>query len=136
MASREASDYAESLGFDADRAQQKGRQVAHIVPGLLRAGLRGRRPRRLVPRLRLAGMLGFGGGFLRRFGHFRRALGPRNAAADQPLDGGDSLVVIARRDDGDGDAALAGAAGTADAMDVIIGMVRYVEIEDVADVRD
>ena len=39
-------------------------------------------------------------------------------------------------DDGDGGAALAGAAGAADPVHVVVGVVRDVEIEDVADVRN
>src|SRR5262249_9626798 len=43
-------------------------------------------------------------------------------------------LLIARRYDGNGCAASARATGTADAMDVIVGVVRDIEIEDVADI--
>ena len=39
-------------------------------------------------------------------------------------------------DDGDRGAALAGAAGAADPVHIVVGVVRYVEIEHVADVRN
>src|SRR5262249_52477480 len=52
--------------------------------------------------------------------------------ADELLDRRDASAVSGRND-GDGGAAASGASGAADAMDVIVGMVRNVEIEDVAD---
>src|SRR5439155_963384 len=55
--------------------------------------------------------------------------------ADQLLDRGDRLVVV-RRHDGDGGAGFSRAAGAADAVDIIVGVMRHVEIEYVADVRD
>src|SRR5262245_22096360 len=60
---------------------------------------------------------------------------PGDALADQCLDCGDGFAVRAR-DDRDRSAAAPGPAGAADAMHVIVGMVRHVEIEDVADVRN
>src|SRR5215468_8238922 len=68
-----------------------------------------------------------------RFGvDFVVALSAWNLLADQLLDRGHRLG-IERGDDGDRSAGAAGAARTADAVDVIVGMMRYVEIEDVAD---
>src|SRR5215510_8601598 len=64
----------------------------------------------------------------------RRLAHPGDALADQRLDRGDGLAVRPR-DDRDRGAAAPGAAGAADAVHVIVGMVRYVEIEYVADVR-
>ena len=63
----------------------------------------------------------------------RQGIGPGDALADQLLDLGDRLAV-AGADDGVGGAGLAGAAGAADAMHVVVGVMRDVEIEDVADV--
>ena len=69
-----------------------------------------------------------------RFGS-RRCAHPWNCLADQPLDGADRLAVD-RSDDGDRDACPPGATGSADAVDVIIGMMRHVKIEDMADLRN
>ena len=55
-----------------------------------------------------------------------------NGLADQLFDRRERFVVE-RRDHGDCGAGAAGTAGTADAMYVVIGMMRHVEIEDVAD---
>src|SRR5262249_3421033 len=65
-------------------------------------------------------------GRVRLFAH------PGDGLADQLLDRRDASAVSGRND-GDGGAAASGASGAADAMDVIVGMVRNVEIEDVAD---
>ena len=59
----------------------------------------------------------------------------RDALAGQLLDGGDELVVMAG-DDREGGAFATGSAGAADAMDVVLGMGRNIEIEDVADRGD
>ena len=56
----------------------------------------------------------------------------RDGLPDQLFDRGDRLVVE-RGDDRDRGAGAPGAAGTADAMHVVVGMMRHVEIEDVAD---
>jgi len=65
----------------------------------------------------------------------RRTLGVAfdagNGLSDQLFDRGDRFV-IERGDDGDRGAGAPGAAGTTDAMDVIVGMMGDVEIEDVA----
>src|SRR5438477_11878564 len=63
---------------------------------------------------------------------FGTALDAWNGLTDQLLDGGDRLVVQ-RRDDGDRGSGPAGAAGAADTMDIIVRMMRHVEIENVAD---
>src|SRR5579872_638874 len=55
--------------------------------------------------------------------------------ARQLFDLGD-IFAVERRRDGDRRTAAAGAAGTADAVDVVLRMGRYVEVEDVADRRD
>src|SRR5262245_19618550 len=65
-------------------------------------------------------------------GRVRLLAHPGDSLADQLLDRRDASAV-GGRDDGDGGAAASGASGAADAMDVIVGMVRDVEIEDVAD---
>src|SRR5204862_7065901 len=56
------------------------------------------------------------------------AFGERNDFSNQPFDGGERLGVE-RRDDRDRRAGASGASGTANAMHVIIGMMRHVEIE-------
>src|SRR5262245_52991117 len=65
-------------------------------------------------------------GRVRLFAH------PRDGLADQILDRRDASAVSGRND-GDGGAAASGASGAADAVDVVVGMVRDVEVEDVAD---
>src|SRR4029079_2682246 len=62
-------------------------------------------------------------------------IGPADALADQLLDGGDRLAVDGA-DDGDGGAGLAGARSACDAVDVVVGVMRHVEVEDVAHVGD
>src|SRR6185436_2174900 len=65
----------------------------------------------------------------------RRLAHPGNALADQLLDRGHRLAV-GTCDDGDRDAAAAGATGAADAMHVVVGVEWHIEIEDVAHVGD
>ena len=60
---------------------------------------------------------------------------PGDGLADQLLDRRQRLGVD-RADDGDGGAGLAGAAGAADPVHIVVGVVRHVEIEHVADVRN
>src|SRR5262249_33873073 len=55
--------------------------------------------------------------------------GSGNALSDQLLDRGDRFL-IERGDDGNRGAGAAGPPGAADAMDIIIGVMRHVEIED------
>src|SRR5689334_10554939 len=64
--------------------------------------------------------------------NFEVALGARNVLADQLFDRGHRFR-IERGDDGDCGTGAAGAAGAADTMHVVVGMMRHVEIEDVAD---
>src|SRR5204863_8647313 len=59
----------------------------------------------------------------------------RDVLADQLLDRGDRLAVFGRRQ-GQRAAGSAGAPGAADAVDVILGVVWHVEIEDVAEALD
>ena len=99
------------------------------------------RPGRLVAapmtRRRIAwGLLRFlaGANFCRNFGR-RGLVHPWNCLASQTLDGADGLAVD-RRDDRNCGAASPGPAGAADAMDVIVGVVRHIEIEDVAHLRN
>src|SRR5262249_31188844 len=66
------------------------------------------------------------GGRVRLFAH------PGDGLPDQLLDRRDA-PAIGGRHDGDGGAAASGTPGAADAMDVIVGVVRDVEVEDVAD---
>src|SRR5262249_41751962 len=60
---------------------------------------------------------------------------PGDSLAGEALDGVDGLAVN-WCDDGDGSACAAGAAGTADAMNVVIRMMRDVKIQNVADFGD
>jgi hypothetical protein len=62
----------------------------------------------------------------------RRDLGTGNRLSDQPLDRGNRFVVRGG-DDRDRNPAAACAAGTADAMDVVVRVMGNVKIEDVAD---
>ena len=80
-----------------------------------------------APALRVRLRLGFG----RRVAE----LDARDFLADQLLDRGDRLAV-GRSDQRDRGAGTAGAAGAADAMHIVVGMMRHVEIEDVADGRN
>ena len=59
----------------------------------------------------------------------------RDLRADQLLDRLDQAAFVGRGQ-GEGMTDLAGAAGTADAMDVVLGRERHVEVEDVAHVDD
>src|SRR5580704_18576045 len=59
-----------------------------------------------------------------------------NRLADQFFDRRDGFGVVRSGDDGDGGAVSPGAAGAADAVHVVVGMDRHVEIIDVADVGD
>ncbi len=63
---------------------------------------------------------------------FGTTVDARNSLADQLFDRGDRFV-IERCDDGDRGAGTAGTPRSADAMHVIIGMMRHIEIENVAD---
>src|SRR5207302_1511932 len=64
-------------------------------------------------------------------GNGKVTFGLRNALADQLLDRGHRLEVE-RCDNRDRRTGAACASGAPDAMDVIVGVVRHVEIEDVA----
>src|SRR6516164_401368 len=57
---------------------------------------------------------------------------PGDGLADQLLDHRDASAV-GGRNDGDGGAAPSGTPGAADAMHIVVGVVRDVEVEDVAD---
>ena len=59
----------------------------------------------------------------------------RDFLADEAFDGEDVAGVLGGHD-GEGVAAGLGAAGAPDAMDVILGMLRHVVVDDVADVGD
>src|SRR6187200_245831 len=65
-------------------------------------------------------------------GGFRHAW---DALANEFLDRRD-VLAIGRRNHGDRRSASSGAPGSADAMHVVLGMVRYVEVEYVADCRN
>src|SRR5476651_1683957 len=54
-----------------------------------------------------------------------------NGLPDQLFDR-DHGFLIERRDDGDRGAGAPGTPGAADAVDVVVGMMRHIEIEDVA----
>ena len=64
-----------------------------------------------------------------------RALHHRNGLADQLLDLGE-VFLVRRQAEGDGPPGPPGAPGPSDAVDVILGMDRHVEVEDVAHARD
>src|SRR5881394_3051874 len=64
-----------------------------------------------------------------------RSFGPTKGLASELFDCRDSLAV-GRRHDGNRSPGTAGAAGAADAMHVIVGMMRHIEIEHVADRRN
>src|ERR1700676_5213237 len=78
-------------------------------------------------------MPGFAGGYRRAVdrGAFDNIVDAGNGLSDQLFDR-DHRFLIERGDDRDRGAGASGAAGTADAMDVVVGMMRHVEIEDVA----
>ena len=59
----------------------------------------------------------------------------RDCLADEAFDG-EHMRRILGHHDGEGVAAVFGAAGAADAVDVIFGMLRHVVVDDVADVGD
>src|SRR5215213_5634369 len=65
----------------------------------------------------------------------RRRILPGDRLPDQPFDRGDGALVARcyERERGPGET---GAPGAADAMDIVLGMVRHVEIEDVAHRRN
>ena len=67
-------------------------------------------------------------------GHARLGLafGTGDGLTDQLFDR-DDRFGIERGDDGDRGAGAAGPGGAADAVDVIVGVMRHVEIEDMAD---
>src|SRR6185312_12176356 len=75
----------------------------------------------------LAWLFGAGG---RRL-NLDAAFGVGNGLADQFFDRGHRFL-IERCDDGDRGAGAAGPAGTADAMHVVVGMMRDVKVKDVA----
>src|SRR5215831_14576250 len=89
---------------------------------------------RVLMRLALAVLAAFGPRFFRTLLRRRVRLlaHPGDGLADQLLDRRD-VSSIGRRDDGDGGAAASRAAGAADAMYVVVGVMRNVEVEDVAD---
>src|SRR5262249_21197146 len=135
------------LRFRADRPQQKCRQMSaivdmrgagrwlrcmprtHLIEASDRRGLAFASRRTLVPlpaattaTLILAVLARF-----RAFRWRRRLAHPRNALPNQLLNRRNALAV-SRRNYGDCGAASPGAA---DAMHIIVGMVRHVEVEDV-----
>ncbi len=84
--------------------------------------------------LALAVLAPFGALFFRILlrGRVRLFAHPGDGLPDQLLDRRD-VFAVGGRNDGDGGAAASGAAGAADAMHVIVGVMRDVEVEDVAD---
>ena len=72
-----------------------------------------------------------GKGQFRRFNPLNRVTG--DFLADQLFNGLDQLAILGRGD-GEGPPQLAGAAGTADAVNIIFRMMRRVEVEHVADI--
>lgn len=74
-------------------------------------------------------------GRIERNGFHARHFDPRDLDANQLLDRLNQ-AAFRRRGQGEGMAGTAGTARTADAMDVILGRERHVEIEDVAHVGD
>ena len=89
---------------------------------------------RVLTRVALSVLAPFGALFFRILlrGRVRLFAHPRNGLADQLLDCRDASGV-GGRNDGDRGAAASGAPGAADAMHVVVGVMRDVEVEDVAD---
>src|SRR5262249_60643245 len=92
---------------------------------------------RVLTAVALAVLARFGVLFLRtlRRGRVRLFAHPGDGLSDQLLDRRDASAV-GWRDDGDGGATPSGASGAADAMHVVVGVMRDVEVEDVADRGD
>src|SRR5690606_23529543 len=67
--------------------------------------------------------------------HVTGQFGFRNVLVDQLRDRID-ILGLGRRGEGDGNAGAAGATGAADAVDIVLGMGRHVEVEDVAHRRN
>src|SRR6266481_6036260 len=138
------------LRLHADRPKQEGRQMSAVI-GRRRAGRgfsRAPRPHLVEAGHRRDGAFGsgralatmsaaaavalFAVGVLVRFralGCLRRLAHPGNALPDQLLDRGNALAVSGRNDSDRG-AASPGAPGAADAVDILVGMVRDIKIED------
>src|SRR6516164_3935717 len=89
---------------------------------------------RVLTPVALAVLTRFGVLFLRtlRRGRVWLFAHPGDGLADQLLDHRDASAV-GGRNDGDGGAAPSGTPGAADAMHIVVGVVRDVEVEDVAD---
>src|SRR5262252_1639356 len=89
---------------------------------------------RVLTPVALAVLTRFGVLFLRtlRRGRVRLFAHPWDGLSNQLLDRRDASAV-GGRNDGDGGAAPSGASGAADAMHVVVGVMRDVEVEDVAD---
>src|SRR2546428_3667981 len=89
---------------------------------------------RVLTRVALWVLAPFGALFFRILlrGRVRLFAHPRNGLPDQLLDCPDASGV-GGRNDGDRGAAASGAPGAADAMHIVVGVMRDVEVEDVAD---
>src|SRR5712691_7171539 len=70
-----------------------------------------------------------------KLGGARFPFDPRDLLMQHSLDGFERFEIL-RRDEGSGEALAAGAAGTPDAVDIVLGVDRDVVIEDVADIGD
>jgi hypothetical protein len=68
-------------------------------------------------------------------GSLDAAIGARDGLPDQLFNRDDGFL-IERGDDRDRGTGASGTAGAADAMDVVVGVMRHVEIEDVTDGGD
>src|SRR5215831_19026623 len=148
-----SSQSGSSLSLDANRSQQERRKVRQIRRFVERAQRWGREAPRmhvavygdlLLTRAGHGGLVTARSGRTpvaapakgRRFLHLGcRIVSPGYGLTDQFFDRYHSLLVV-RRHDSDRSATAARATGSADAMHVIVGMVRNVEIEDVADIRN
>src|SRR5829696_10396429 len=109
--------------------------LPRLVPG--RARPLARLALRVLPAVAAAGRgaLAARASLLGRLLARRRRILPGDRLPDQPFDRGDGALVAGRdeRERGPGKTRPPGAA---DAMDIVLGMVRHVEIEDVAHRRD
>src|SRR5436309_9950578 len=86
-----------------------------------------------LPMLSVLSARGTGGSLM--VGGTRRLLHPGDGLPDQLFDRSHGLVVGGCHDR-DRRAAASGAAGAADSVNVVVGVVRHVEIENMAHIRD
>src|ERR1700728_4498724 len=116
---------AASLNLARDRCRRRRARGLVLTAGAVAAMLR-----RVCCRTRRGDLRRGSRGRTGCFAH------PGDMLADEFLDRGDGLYVIATGDKSDRGAGLAGASGAPDAVHVIIRVMRNVEIIDVTDLGD